>query len=198
MGEIKSAFELALERTKGIQSDPHSLRRHEAHIEGKILFGRLLKDADFDIRQALKQVSKERQKWVNEGMLEAVINNIVLPKAESDGEKLKTVKIALAALLHNSSRVKSLVQSLEEYFQQYLSYRTNMIQELRQRFQPHVRQREREMQQQLGRRVQIDPSSLPEFAKALQDALMQLEAQYRAMITEAEAQLRQLFADMQS
>jgi hypothetical protein len=70
MGEIKSALELALERTASIPSDREALRRHEAQNDGKRIFARVRDGEDVDVAAELAGHPAEARAWVRQGLFE--------------------------------------------------------------------------------------------------------------------------------
>ncbi len=192
MGEIKSALEIALERTRDVKSDPEALRRHEARTEGKRLLAALREDPEFDLRKALKSVPKERRSWVREGLYEAARGNLSLPQNEADLARLDELTPVFQELARDAGAVKQLMQQLREFFSQYLSNRQQLIEELRRRYEPKIKQKEQQLSQQYGREVRIDPASDPEFSQILQDHMGQLQGQFQKALEEVDSHLKRL------
>lgn len=193
MGEIKSALEIALERTRDIPSDPESLKRQNARTDGKRLFARLRAEDDFDLRKELKAIEKDRRAWVREGLYEVVKSNLALPQTEADLSSLDLVHQALQELISDTAVLKQLFKQVREFFSHYLEDRRHLIEQLRQQYEPRMRQREQQLAQQYGRPVKLDPASDPEFSKVLQDHMGQLEGQYRQALGQVTSHLDQLF-----
>lgn len=192
MGEIKSALELALERTQDIKSDPDALRRHEARTEGKRLFAKVREDETFDVAAAIKAAPKESRDWIRQGLVEVARSSLTLPQSEADLARTRAVERALAAAVRDRGALSSLMQQVTALFTRYLEDRNQLIEELRRRWEPRLRQREQQLAQQYGRPVQLDPASDPEFAKALQENMAQLESHYRGAVEQADSHIRQL------
>lgn len=192
MGEIKSALEIALERTRDVQSDPQALRRHESRTAGKRLFATMREDSSFDLKKALKEIPKERRSWVREGLYEAARGNLTLPQSEADLARIDELGPVFDLLARDRGAVKQLLHQVREFFSQYLSERQQLIEELRRRYEPRLKQREQQLSQQYGREVRIDPASDPEFSKVLQDHLGQMQDQYRKALQEVDGHLQSL------
>ena len=193
MGEIKSALELALERTKDIKGDPEALARHEAKNEGKKLFARVNEEPNLDIRKVIKEFPKEKRDWVREGLFEVLLTSITLPTEESDLQRLDTLERGLKGVISDAGNVKYLMGQVRNLFKQYLENRQQMIESLRSQYQGRVREREQQLSQQYGREVKLDPSSDPEYQKAVQQHLGQLKSQYDQVVTQVRDQLRSMF-----
>ena len=194
MGEIKSALEIALERTRDIPGDPVALRRQAARTEGKKLFAQFRQSDEFDLVAALKKVAKEDRPWVKEGLIEVIRSNMTLPQTEADLQNLDLLQRALQPLVSNAGVLKELFKQTGQFFSQYLEDRRGLIEELKRQFEPRLRQREQQMAKQYGRPVQLDPATDPEFAKVLQNHMGQLEGQYRQALTQVISHIDQLVA----
>lgn len=193
MGQIKSALELALERTKDIQSDPAALRAHNARTEGKKLYAKLRDDRSFDVAAAIKTHNESVRGSVREGLFETALANLNLPQDEIDLESLPLVFAALGSVISDSRTLKTLHTQLETFLKQYIQDRTQMIEELRRQYAPRLRQREQQIAQQTGQRVRLDAASDPEFAKVLQSNMARLQQHYKSALDQVRDTLTELF-----
>lgn len=193
MGEIKSALELALEKTKDVKSDPKTLEAHEHRNTGKKLASRLQEEESFDLKKELKQYSGEKRKWVEEGFFGVVLASISLPASEDDLERLKPVQAGLSVVLGNGRELDYLFQQVHGLFKQYLDNRTNLIEQIRNQFSQRMRQRQEQMSRQYGTQVQMDPASDPEFSQTLQDNLGRLQEQYQGVLDQVREELTRMF-----
>ena len=193
MGEIKSAVELALERTKDIKGDPEALARHEAKNEGKKLLAQIKEDPELDVRKAIKEFPKEKRDWVREGLFEILLSSINLPTEEVDLQRLDPIERGLKGVVGDDGNVSYLMEQVRNLFKQYLDNRQQIIESLRSQYQGRVREREEQMAQQYGRQMKLDVSSDPEYQKAVQQHLGQLKNQYDQVVTQVRDQLRSMF-----
>ena len=193
MSEIKSALELALEKTQDVQADKKMLEAHELRQAGQRLVSQLLEDPKFDGKQAFKGYSGEKLTWVQEGFFKTLLSNISLPESESELERIKTIRRGCEVVLKDRKSVEYLFEQVEQLFSQYLQNRQQLIEQLRSQYSEHMRQREQEEGQQLAGQGRRDPSSDPEFAKALQQNLSQLKSRYGPVVDQVRDQLQQIF-----
>ncbi len=193
MAEIKSALELALERTKDIKSDPEGLRRHEAQETGKRLYAKFQEDPEFDLKKALKEIPKDKQQWVREGLFSVIQHNLTLPKSEADMDRLTSVENALAALLRDRSVLSELMGQVRQFFKRYLEDRNQLTENLRRQYEPRIKQKEQQLSQQYGRKVKLDPASDPEYNRVLQDHIGQLDDRYRNALQQVHQHLTTMF-----
>lgn len=193
MGEIKSALELALEKTKDVKSDPKTVEAHEHRNAGKRLATRLQEESEFDLKKELKQYSGERRGWVEEGFFQVVLAAISLPTSEEELERLATLHDGLTAVLGKGKDLDYLFQQVHGLFKQYLDNRQQLIEQIRNQYAQRMRQREQELSRQYGSQVQTDPASDPEFSKALQDNLGRLQEQYQGVLEQVREELTRMF-----
>ena len=192
MGKIKSALELALERTRDVPSDPDAVLRHESKNAGKRLFAALRDAPDLDAKARIEVHDPRARGWVREGLFDAAHANVSLPQSEADLARLEAVERAFVALAKDGRQVRQLIGQVRQFFAQYLKERTQVTEALRRQFEPRVREREQQLAQKLGRPVRVDPASDPEFSKYFQSQMAQLEHHYRSNLAQFDQHLSAL------
>ena len=194
MSEIKSALELALEKTADVKSDKSKVEAHEARQTGMRLAGRFLDDPGVDVAREIKQLDRSRRAAAKEGFYQVMLSHLALPGQESDVQRLKVVQQGLEAVVRDRHSVSGLMDQVIQYLQQYLDTKNQLTERLREQFEPRLRQKEQQIAQQTGQRVRLDPANDPEFAEALNQNLQRLRAQYGQVVDQAKEQTDQLFA----
>lgn len=192
MSEIKSALELALERTADVKSDKSRIEAHEAKKLGMKLAGRLMEDAKINVKGELGKLDRDRRKAAREGLISVLMAQLSLPTQESDLERLRAAATGFMAVGRDTAMVESVMGQVEQLLQQYLDHKNQLVESLRKQFEPRLRQQEEEIARQTGQRIKLDPASSPEFAKVLSQNLQRLQAQYNQVIDQAREQLREL------
>jgi hypothetical protein len=193
MAEIKSALELALERTASVASDKTKLVAHEAKQTGMRLAGQFMENPEQDLKRNLKSLEKEQRASARQGAFQVLLSHVALPTQEEDLSKLPTVEKGLTHLIRQKDIVENLMSQVSQLLQQYIDTRNQVVEQLRQQFEPRMRQKEEQLAQQTGRRTKLDPSSDPEFVQALEQNNDHLRQQYGAVIKQAKEQLTVLF-----
>ena len=79
MGVIKSAYQIAMENSKDIEANKELVETNRLRDEGKKLVSKLLDEASFDLKAALKAYEKEPLASVREGLIQSLLANLVLP-----------------------------------------------------------------------------------------------------------------------
>jgi hypothetical protein len=188
MARIKSALELALERTQDVQSDRSKLDEYEEKQRGRRVYAQLTENPELDIRKALQEASAKNPRWAEEGFFDALLANITLPNDAAETERLKLLRRGFEAIVKDR-KVGQIFEQLGQFFQQYLDNRQQLIENLRKQFEPRLRKKEDELARQTGQRVRIDPASDPEFAGALKQYLGGLQQQYGEVVDQVRAEL---------
>ena len=190
MSEIKSALELALERTADVKGDKSLIEANETKKIGMKLAGRLMDSPDLDVRGEIHKLAKEKRGWAREGFFSVLISHVALPTQESDLQRLRTVTKGFEAMARDRKAVGAVMEQVEQLLQQFLDNKNQLVDGLRQQFEPRLRQQEQEIAQQTGTRVKLDPANDPEFAKALSQNMQRLQSQYTQVIEQARDQLK--------
>ena len=190
MSEIKSALEMALERTADVKSDRSLIEAHETRQLGMKLAGTLADKPDTDVKAVFDKMDREKRKWAREGFISVVLSHLSLPAQENDLQRLRTVTKGLEAVAQDKSAVVAVMEQVEQLLQQYLDNKGQLVESLRQQFEPRLRQKEQEIAKQTGSPVKLDPVNDPEFGKALAQNMQRLQAQYNQVIAQAREQLK--------
>ena len=196
MGEIKSALELALEKTQDIKSDRTHLEAQDINKEGRRMATRYLSNPDNeenDIRKQLDaQKDEAKMKMLKQGVLDALMANLVLPQNREFADWMGVLTKAFGLAVKDRKKVDSLFKQLEGFFIQYLDNREKIQKSLEAQFAPRLKQKEEQLSKQMGSKVKINPSQDPEFINFLKGNLGQLEEQYRKALDEVKLELKKL------
>jgi hypothetical protein len=194
MSKIKSALEIALERTQDIKSDKKILHVNNMKDEGKKLISEYLKmNSDLDLSEALKKGDKEEQKWRSEGALEVLLANLVLPNSPEFTDSLARVREGITLILGKKGELKAIFSQVTEFFQQYLENQKVLEEQLSAQFAPTLRQKEAKIAQQFGEPVHLEPDQDPEFRALLKENLVKLSSQYQQALTGLKEELKSKF-----
>lgn len=193
MGEIKSALEIALEKTRDVQSDKQGLVLREMEERGKRLFSQFRENPDLNVQKEIDATAKEHRQAVRRGFFDVALANLSLPQVPEDIESYDLIKQALIAVVRDKRFVQQLFDQLGDFMQRYLDDRQHLIETLRSRFADQMKAQEQELSRQTGRQVKLDPAQSPEFAKALSRNMQQLQSQYRGVLDQVRAELTRVF-----
>ena len=181
MGRIKSALEIALERTESIKTDKASIGLFEARQEGKRLANAYLADPSKGLEDELKKHPKDQQESLKQGIFEVLAPQITLPATAEDLARIEAVGKGLRLLIHNgqfAGMFKQLIQLLSRFLDELAQY----DQVIRQQYAPKLRQKEEELSRRMGREVRIDLYQDPEFIAFYNQNINALKANYQAAV----------------
>ncbi len=201
MAMIKSALELALEKTKDLKLDPEALEASELKQEGKRTAGHYLENPEsVDLAKRLEACARDKRVHLKEGMHEVLSAQLQLPTGELGVEKLDAIARAYVALASGSGllgvggaiaekKIQAIFQQLGAFFRQYLDDMRNVEQVIRKQWAPKLREKERQMSARMGQDVRIDPMMDPEFSAFYKQNVSALRQQYQDALDKAKADL---------
>ncbi len=192
MAFIKSAFEMALERTKDVKSDPNTIKSDSLLKEGRKLASDYLYKSDIDkteLEKRIKSYSVDNKKFFIEGLRKTFLVNICLPKTDNFEELLDKIKTGLIAITTNKKNVTIMIEQIKQFYIQYLENRSQLIEALKQQFAPRLMQKQQEMAERYGQEVTLSPEQDPEFMELVKSNLLKLETQYGDSLSKAKEEL---------
>ncbi len=194
MAQIKSALEIALERTKSVEIDKNAIEAAELRQAGKKLAGDYLKDPEaVDLAAALGKFGGDKAEPVRGGAFEVFASRLQLPVSRNADPEASFQPVAdgLAALgaPREAKAVTDMVAQVAAFMKRYADDITRLDAQLRKQYEPKLKQKEQAYAARTGQAVRIDPMSDPEFVSFYQANAGKLKAQYQAALDEAKAEL---------
>ena len=194
MGVIKSALEIAMENSKGIEANKELVEQNRLRDEGKRLVSRILDDPSFDVKAALKEYDATQGKLVKEGLLQSLLANLVLPLDDFSMKDTKRLGEAVAATVSDTRKVSMIFSQLDGFFKEYVEERHRLVDAVEKQYAPKLRKKEEELTRQMGRPVKINPAADPEFQSLVRQYLSQLDAKYGEALDGAKEEIKAVFA----
>jgi hypothetical protein len=193
MGRIKSALEIALERTESVQTDKASIGQFEARQQGKRLANAYLADTSNNLEAELKKHPKDQWGSLKQGIFDVLVPQIALPLTGEDLPRIEAVGKGLRVLI-NDGRFTAMYKQLVQLLSRYLNEAAQYDQMIRQQYAPKLRQKEEELSHRLGREVRLDPFQDPEFVGFYNQNLNALKANYQAAVDQVREEETKLWA----
>ena len=188
MSRIKSALEIALERSDSVKSDKGSVEQFELKREGKRIGNAFLEaPADKGLEAALKTFPKDKQEFVRRGAFDVLISQLSLPGTKEDLPRLDAVAKGIQTLT-GEKKLAQLLQQLLQALEKYLADADQYDKAIRRQFEPKLKQKEEELARRTGRRMQIDPFQDPEFVAFYNQNMGALKERYQVLIEQVRTQ----------
>ena len=197
MGKIKSALEIALERTESIKTDKASIGLFEARQQGKRLANEYLANPSTSLETELKKYPKDQRESLKQGLFDVLAPQITLPNTAEDLPRIEAAGKGLCLLINEKApkeggRFNAMFKQLVQLLSNYLNEAAQFDQAIRQQYAPKLRQKEEELSRRLGREVHIDPFQDPEFVNFYNQNFNALKANYQAPVEQVREEAYQI------
>jgi len=193
MGVIKTALEIALERTENVKSDKSSIDQFEAKRQGKKLANAFLA-GDANLTEAVKKTPESERESLKQGIYDVLITQIGLPADEGDEIKLERTGKGFSLIKENrKNEISSMFKQLTQVFSQYKEEAAHYEQMIRQQYAPKLRKKEEEVSRKLGREVRIDPMQDPEFIAFYNQHMSALKTNYESVVEQFKEEIKKIF-----
>ncbi len=194
MAFIKSALELAMEKTEGMKGNPRELKIKEMEKKGRKAASDYLFSAEKSeevLLEAIKAVSKPDKAAFKEGVKKALLLNITLPKTQEFEESVNRITAGLKSLTKNAKKIDMFMDQLQSFFKQYIDNKNKLLEAAKQQYSPRLRQKEQEIAQRTGQEVHLTPEQDPEFMDFLRTNLTKLDKQFSESLTQVKKELEE-------
>ena len=193
MGRIRSAWEIALERTENIEVDEKKIRQASRVDEVRKIAGSFLSSEERDTGK-LEKLHEYEEDVLKEGLRIALMGSITLSQNKTDGERNERLML-LAAFVFKDEESYSLYGKLMQLCAQYPEHREQLLDQLEKSLEPELRQKEAMMKQQYGEEVHLSIEEDKEMLEIIKQNLEKLTKQYEELIKGAKDKLEAVFAN---
>ena len=202
MALIKSALELAMEKTKDLKVDEDALESARIKAEGKRAAGKYLEDPESsDLDSLIGKCDPKTRDALRKGALDVLAANLQMPVRDMSFDIYERLSAGYAILAGSSgvrqakqfqATVKELFGQLKGLLKKYLEDMTNVEQMIRKQWAPRLREKERQMAARTGQDVRLDPMNDPEFAAFYKQNVDAVRQRYQDTLDQAKAELARL------
>lgn len=195
MAKIKSAWEIALEKTEAIEVDREKLRKEENIRKAKALAGSYLNYDEEMTAQKLANDWKETAKLEGaaDGIRQVVMQNLTLPSEQVLNDRYERLG-TLLSLITTNPQAMELMNQISSFCKQYPEHQKQLVDQLKERFQPMLQEKAAKLRQQYGQDVPLSAENDQEFVKLANSQLEALRKQYEEGLAQAKAQLEALIS----
>jgi len=192
MAKIKSALEIALERTESVKSDKDSIGQFEAKQKGKKLANGFLEGTVKSLEEEIRKEAGDAQANLKQGIFDVLLSQINLPVVKDDLKRIEAAGQGLHTVI-GAKRFGDIVKQLTQIMNQYLDETAQYEEAIKRQYAPKLRQKEEELSRRLGRPVQLDPFQDPEFVAFYNQNINALKANYQAAVDQVREEATRLF-----
>jgi hypothetical protein len=194
MGDIKSAFEIAMEKISKIEdATPEERIKWKFFPQGEQLGAKYLKE-DINLLAELAKYKESERKHVTQGVVEVLARSIDLPRNDASKRINRKAMDGIKLLKKDKSGVENIYSKFRYVFNHYAQQgeqqRKQAYEQVKVQFAAKLQQA---MQQQYGNNVRINPNvnleSHPQFQEEWRRVLTQLEQQYLEHMNEYRKEL---------
>ena len=193
MGKIKSAIEIALERTETVKGDKELIGQFEAKQKGKKLANKFLEGTVKSLGELIDKESSDEQDSLKQGIFDVLISQITLPTVKDDLKRIETSCQGLNVVI-SGKLFAEISKQLLQIMNQYMDEASNFEEAIKRQYAPKLRHKEEELSHRFGRPVKIDPFQDPEFIAFYNQNMNALKTNYQTAINQAKSEAIKLFS----
>jgi putative protein kinase ArgK-like GTPase of G3E family len=182
MADIKSAYEIAMEKINKIESATNEEKMQWKFVpKGEELAGKYMKD-DINLTAELSKYNDEERKYVVHGISAILTRNIDLPK--NDAVKKSNLKAmdGIKLVKKDKTGVENIFSKIRYIFNHYTeqgeAQKKEAYEQVKEQFTLKIQQA---MQQQMGANARMDNINVerqPQFQEEWRKMLIRLDSQY--------------------
>jgi len=181
VGRIKSALEIALEKTEAVIGDKSIISQFETKQRGKKLANEFLDDPKKTLEDEIKKCPKDEKSSLKQGMYDVLFNQLYVPDNEDELVRVEYAVKGLQLIL-GDSRFNQMSKQLSQVLHQYMDEAAQYEEAIKRQYAPKLKQKEDEIAKRLGRRITLDPFQDPEFVTFFNQNMKALKDNYQAVI----------------
>ena len=192
MGKIRSAWEIALEKTADIQLDKEKYQ-HDADITKiRRIAGSYLGDDGKDLEETKKELSAFPEKDLKEALALTIVQSLSLPQEEVLDDRFERITELASIASGGSGEVMDLMSQLASFLKQYPLHRKDLVEKMKEQYRPMLEEKEARMSEQYGQPVKLKIENDKDFIELASKNLERLQDQYTKTLDNAKEQLKAL------
>lgn len=193
MGKIKSAWEIALERTENIVVDSDRIRHNQTIDKIRRVAGAFLVADTNTIDKTREELSEFSKEDLKEALALTVLNGLTLPSDEITDDRYERLA-SIFEIINSNQDASTLFSQITNLLKQYPMHKKQLLEQMKAQFEPMLREKEAQMREQYGQEVQLSLENDKEFAQAIRQNIEKLDNQYQQTLDNAKEQLKTLLS----
>jgi hypothetical protein len=187
MGDVKSAYEIAMEKIKDIEPATTEERMQWKFVpKGEQLAGKYIKE-EVNLMTELSKYDEQEKKYVLQGISAILIRNIDLPKNDAVKKNNRKAMDGIKLIKKDKTAVENVFSKIRYIFNHYAeqgeTQKKEAYEQVKEQFAMKLQQA---VQQQMGAnaRMDVNVEQHPQFQEEWRKTLLRLDAQYTQHLTE--------------
>lgn len=194
MGKIKSAWEIALEKTADIKLDKEKYQHDADLTKIRTIAGGYLSDDGKSLEETEKELSSFDRKDLKEALSITIIQALSLPQEEVLDDRYEKIAALTAIASNDNAQAKALMDQLTAFLKQYPMHRKELVEKMKEQYQPMLEEKEAKLSEQYGQPVKLRIENDKEFVELASKNLERLQDQYTRTLDGAKEQLKELLS----
>ncbi len=196
MSLLKSAWEIALERTEEIKADPEKIRNEALLNEGRRLAGSYLFADDpeeIPIDASYASCELDKKEMMREGIAITILLNIALPQTEDYLPRFDRIYHLAELIGEETPEATKMLGQIKMFLQKFISAKAGLVERMKQQYQGVFEEKQERLMQKYGKGINVSMEQDPEYLQMVQKGYAQLSAQYQQVLSDAKEQLKQMW-----
>jgi hypothetical protein len=187
MADVKSAYEIAMEKIKEIEPATTEERMKWKFVpKGEELAGKYMKD-DANLVTELSKYNEQEKQYVLQGVSAILIRNIDLPKNDAMKKSNRKAMDGIKLIKKDKTAVENVFSKIRYIFNHYAEQGDKQKKEAYEQAKAQFAEKlQQAVQQQMGTnsRMDVNVEQHPQFQEEWRKTLLRLDAQYTQHLTE--------------
>ena len=192
MGKIKSALEIAMEKTENIAIDENKIRENQENDKIRRIAGEYLAKEERD-DSLLKGLEDYDDESLKRALKSLILSSVSLPTYEIVDDRYERLSKVMEYIMKDKRDAIALYERIVTFLKQYPLHRKQLVDALKKQLEPMLEQKSEEMSQKLGRQVKLSVEEDKETLEIIEQNLEHLEKQYNENLESAKKSLEASF-----
>ncbi len=192
MGKIKSALEIAMEKTENIAIDENKIRINQENERIRRIAGEYLakEERDDSLLKALDDYSEEVLKRALKNLM---LSSLTLPNYEVVDDRYERLLAIMNCIMRDDKNAIALYERITTFLKQYPLHRKELVESLKKQLEPMLEEKSEAMSQKFGRAIRLNIEDDKETLEIIEQNLEHLEKQYNDNLENAKKSLEASF-----
>lgn len=192
MGKIKSALEIAMEKTENIAIDENKIRINQENERIRRIAGEYLAKEERD-DSLLKALDDYNEEVLKRALKNLMLSSLTLPNYEVVDDRYERLLAIMNCIMRDDKNAIALYERITTFLKQYPLHRKELVESLKKQLEPMLEEKSEAMSQKLGRAIRLNIEDDKETLEIIEQNLEHLEKQYNDNLENAKKSLEASF-----